>query len=141
MTSSFTSIFILQRLKLWGWQWCSNVSTSKNFKKFFSKNDLSPCKQSKKGSLLKSGTKKFHPPVYWVPLGVCDSVTLFKLCPKVLRAQYLTWHFETSEVWEINIYNPSLFVIQPFGKKKELNAWSKILNLKLKSHTSVTYIV
>ena len=21
--------------------------------------------------------KKFHPPVYWVPLGVCDSVTLW----------------------------------------------------------------
>ena len=39
------------------------------------------------GGLLKSGTKKIHPPIYWVtlgvwPLGVCDSVTLW-LCHSV----------------------------------------------------------
>ena len=27
-------------------------------------NKLSPCQRSEYGSLLKSGTKKFHPPVY-----------------------------------------------------------------------------
>ena len=37
-------------------------------------NYLSPCELSDKESLLKSGTKKIHPPLYWVPLGVCDSV-------------------------------------------------------------------
>ena len=40
---------------------------------------LSPCKLSQYQSLLKSGTTNFHSPVYWVPLGVCNSVTLWPL--------------------------------------------------------------
>ena len=50
---------------------------------FNGNNTLSPCKRSEQGSLLKSGTKKFRPPVYWVPLSVCDSVTLW-LCGSFL---------------------------------------------------------
>ena len=35
-----------------------------------------PAGKASKGSLLKSGTKKLHPPVYWVPLGVCHSAII-----------------------------------------------------------------
>ena len=46
-------------------------------------NLLSSWELSELGSLLKSGTTKFHPPVYWVPLGVCDSVTLRPINPQL----------------------------------------------------------
>ena len=43
---------------------------------------LIPLRVKRVGEFMKTGTKRFHPPVYWVHLGVCDSMTLW-LCHSV----------------------------------------------------------
>ena len=47
-----------------------------------SSNRYPPVREASRGLYWNQAQKKFHPPIYWVPLGVCHSVTL-SLCNSI----------------------------------------------------------
>ena len=62
-----------------GWILITNEISMKEIKRHI----IIPLRAKRVGEFIEIKQNKYHPPVYWVPLGVCDSVTL-TLCSMIL---------------------------------------------------------